>query len=405
MANIILTTMGTGGDVFPYITIGAALKARGHRVVLLTHSYYSDVARDAGVNFEAIDSLEESERMMRDGPLLNTPKSLLAFLDCHILPKIPIEIELIRKHYLPGETVLVARSGPGFAARMAAELMPMPLVSIFMTPADVLGLTLVEQLVNLSIGSRLNEFRRQLDLPVVERWEPWLRYQTGIGLWPDWYCSSDSTWKCEPRLAGFILSDDPAQGVVEDSLLQIMRSDRPVVLITGGTGVFGGSNFFEATIEAGRLAGCRVLVVSRHRELLPPRLPEDCFYFPRVPSLGAVMPHVSAICHHGGMGTIGQAIAAGIPQLISGAGGDRPDNAARLKAMGCAESVPPRQLTPERVAAALSYLMSSEAVRRCCQSLSARFRETSPVDLVCRVIEEAGRVGSQGSSRNANKAR
>jgi len=40
MANVVMTTHWTGGDVYPFIRIGSALNQRyGHKVTLVTHSY------------------------------------------------------------------------------------------------------------------------------------------------------------------------------------------------------------------------------------------------------------------------------------------------------------------------------------------------------------------------------
>src|SRR5262245_1641012 len=360
MANIILTTMGTGGDVFPFITIGAALKAREHRVTLLTHSYFSEEAHKAGLNFAALDTPEESAQMMLDGPLLNSPRGLLSFLDRYILPKIMIECELIRGHYSIGDTILVTRSGPGFAARIVSEQLRAPLVAVFMAPAHVLGWQLFEQLVGSMIGPRLNDLRRQLGLQEVKEWEPWLRYQTSIGLWPDWFCPPSITWQFDIRWVGFVLSEPPHLGAVDDLHRQVLTDGNPTVLLTAGTGLFGGQDFFHIAVEACRLSGCRSFMISRHKELVPPLRQEGCLYFPSVPSLGALMPYMSAVCHHGGMGTLGQAVAAGIPQLIIAMGGDRPDNAVRLNKLGVAEFIGPQQRTPELVAAALSHLIGSE---------------------------------------------
>jgi rhamnosyltransferase subunit B len=389
MANIILTTMGTGGDVFPFITIGAALKARKHNVTLLTHSYFSEEAQKAGLNFAALDTPEESTQMMQEGPLLNTPRGLLSFLDRHILPKVLIECELIRERYSAGNTILVTRSGPGFAARIASELLRAPLVALFMAPAHILGWKIFEQLMSSMIGPRLNDLRQQVGLQAVKQWEPWLRYQTSIGLWPDWFCQSSTDWPSYIRLVGFVLSDDPHKGTIDDHHRRALTDGKPTVMLTAGTGFFGGQDFFHITAEACRLAGFRALLVSRHKEIVPPRLQEDCLYFPSVPSLGGLMPYVSAVCHHGGMGTLGQAVAAGIPQLIMAAGGDRPDNGGRLKKLGVAEFIGPKQRTPEVVADALRRLIGSGDVKQRCQYLAARFRESSPLETTCEVIERA----------------
>jgi hypothetical protein len=47
-----------------------------------------------------------------------------------------------------------------------------------------------------------------------------------------------------------------------------------------------------------------------------------------------VLPHCAAIVHHGGVGTLAQGLAAGVPQLVMPMGFDQPDNATRSSALG-----------------------------------------------------------------------
>ena len=53
--HTILATVGTDGDVFPHIGLGAALRARGHRVTLAAPETYR--ARAAALGLDPIDHL------------------------------------------------------------------------------------------------------------------------------------------------------------------------------------------------------------------------------------------------------------------------------------------------------------------------------------------------------------
>jgi UDP:flavonoid glycosyltransferase YjiC (YdhE family) len=57
--------------------------------------------------------------------------------------------------------------------------------------------------------------------------------------------------------------------------------------------------------------------------------------------LGQVLPRALALVSHGGIGTVSQALAAGIPQLVMPLGFDQFDNAARLERLGVAATLPP----------------------------------------------------------------
>ena len=52
--NVILASVGTDGDIFPYVGIGAALRDRGHDVTLLASEHYESLATSHGFAFHPI---------------------------------------------------------------------------------------------------------------------------------------------------------------------------------------------------------------------------------------------------------------------------------------------------------------------------------------------------------------
>ena len=52
--HITLATVGSRGDVQPYIALGASLKAAGHSVCIATHSSFEPVIRKYGLDFSAV---------------------------------------------------------------------------------------------------------------------------------------------------------------------------------------------------------------------------------------------------------------------------------------------------------------------------------------------------------------
>ena len=54
--HALLTSVGTDGDVFPYLGLGARLRSRGHRVTLVTNECYRAAALEHGFAFHALIS-------------------------------------------------------------------------------------------------------------------------------------------------------------------------------------------------------------------------------------------------------------------------------------------------------------------------------------------------------------
>jgi UDP:flavonoid glycosyltransferase YjiC (YdhE family) len=85
-------------------------------------------------------------------------------------------------------------------------------------------------------------------------------------------------------------------------------------------------------------------------------LPDGVAAFPYVP-FSAVMPRCAAIVHHGGIGTTGQALRSGRPAVIVPLAHDQFDNAARVRRLGAAESVPAHKVTLEKLVAKLRKVL------------------------------------------------
>jgi amino acid adenylation domain-containing protein len=92
---------------------------------------------------------------------------------------------------------------------------------------------------------------------------------------------------------------------------------------------------------------------------------------------------VAAIIHHGGIGTSIAALRAGVPQLVLGVGGDRPENAARLAELGVAAYLPRPRWTPDAMAEALRELLGSERVRAACRAVAPRVTDGRAAAAAC----------------------
>jgi UDP:flavonoid glycosyltransferase YjiC (YdhE family) len=94
------------------------------------------------------------------------------------------------------------------------------------------------------------------------------------------------------------------------------------------------------------------------------------------------------LVHHGGIGTLSQALAAGIPQLVVPFSHDQPDNADRIKRLGVGLSIHPRAYKTDRVAHTLKRLLSHEAGKEWCKEIARRFHEVDAAGNAVSVLEE-----------------
>lgn len=61
--KILISTVGSHGDVLPFIAIGREMKARGHDVVFYANPHFRDHVASIGTRFVPIGNVAEYERL------------------------------------------------------------------------------------------------------------------------------------------------------------------------------------------------------------------------------------------------------------------------------------------------------------------------------------------------------
>jgi rhamnosyltransferase subunit B len=383
MANVLLLTWGTGGDIRPMARIGSGLKARGHEVTLITSDAYADVARQAGLQFAGLESAEETRAFLQEVNRLESPIEFARHYRQRLLPRMPLEYAVIEQHYRPGDTILVSHIVKSATGHLSAEKLKIPFVLFYGAPINI-ELRFGRFAVTKSFIERNDSFsaeiRAALDLPYPWGGGPVCR----LGHWPAWFAPLGPEVPFAVTPIGFIFdhSNDPLPPAVQTFL----AAGPPPILITHGTSLPKDPAFFSASAAACQRLGERGLLVTSRAELVPDPLPEGVAHFPYVP-YGSLLPYLRAMIHHGGLGTVGAAMEAGIPQLLLPAGYDRRDNASNVKRLGVGDFVRPHQWRPEIIAQALAPLLSSPDVQLACRQLAAAMREGDPVATACDWIE------------------
>jgi rhamnosyltransferase subunit B len=105
----------------------------------------------------------------------------------------------------------------------------------------------------------------------------------------------------------------------------------------------------------------------------------------------SLLKHASVFIHHGGIGTLSQGFAAGVPQLIMAMAHDQPDNADRLERLGAGTGLSVKQFTTERVTRELRRLLEENSFREAAMNLAAQVANAPDVEDLMRWIESRSR--------------
>ena len=126
------------------------------------------------------------------------------------------------------------------------------------------------------------------------------------------------------------------------------------------------------------------MLVTNHPAQLPADLPHGIRAFSYLP-FSRILPRAAAIVYHGGIGTLAQAVRAGIPHLIVPNAHDQPDNGQRIERLGLGLSISQRRYRPARAARAITELLSSPEIRARCRDYASKIDNagvawTAPAD-------------------------
>ncbi len=127
------------------------------------------------------------------------------------------------------------------------------------------------------------------------------------------------------------------------------------------------------------------MLLTQFSEQVPSALPPNVRHFSYAP-FRKVLPSVAALVHHGGIGTMSQAIAAGIPQLVVPWTHDQPDNAVRIRRLGLGDFITPNKYTVASATECLKRLAAGNA-KRLCQERAAEVSHDRPIESICSMIE------------------
>ena len=428
--HVLLMPVGSAGDVYPFLGLGRALRERGHHVTMLTSGYFQGVAEREGMDFAELISTDDFLRLIGNPFLWHPIKGTKAVLECFDKPSLLDSCHKVTERYKPGETVALT-SCIGFGARLAHDVIGIPLVTLDLQPMVLWsgydsprlpgiprGRFVPRWLKNMvyACGERLvlerlicpqlNAARKELGLPPIRRLTSWWHSpQAILGLWPEWYGPRQPDWPAHLHLIGFPIWTEQANQALSADLESYLCAGEPPIVFTPGTANMFGHDFFRAAVKACQILGKRGLLLSKFDEHIPGELPESVRHV-RYAAFPKLLPRVSAIVHHGGIGTTSNALLAGIPQLVMPLSHDQPDNAHRLNRLGVGDWLLPRNFHGPAVAKKLRFLLSDSNVAAAVERWSQQMkmdgsRPATPFAEACHVVESVATIGHDNTGRMA----
>jgi len=178
------------------------------------------------------------------------------------------------------------------------------------------------------------------------------------------------SWPDNAVLVGPALAERPAD---LDFPRDWLDPGRKHVLISMGTLAAENSHgFYGRAVEAVRPLGDRVQAILTAPPETIPDAPDHVLVRTRVPVL-ELMPQLDAVVSHGGLNTVCESLAYGVPLVLAPIKGDQPINASQVEAAGAGLRVSFARVRPEVLRAAIVTVLEDPSVRASAAAVRASF--------------------------------
>ena len=416
MARILFATLGSLGDLHPYMAVALALQARGHAVTVATNRIHRARVEAAGLAWagmrpEAPDN-PPPDLMARamdpvDGPRFvfettiapavrdQVADLLAAALGMDLLMSTPLSLGLppvAERLGIPWASAVLQPMG-----MFSASDPPVPPQIAWAAALHGLGalagapLRWAAHRVTRQWGQPVRALRRQMGLqdradPLgVDQFSPLLN----LAMFSPVLAAPQPDWPAGTRQTGFALYDAAGpDDVVPPGIETFLQAGpAPIVFTLGSAAVHAARGFYVDSLAAARMVERRALLLTGpDRQGLPDPLPAWALAAPYAPYT-QVFPRACAIVHQGGAGTTGQALRAGRPMLVVPFAHDQPDNAARMRRAGVAAVLPIGRYTAPRAAGLLRGILADGRMAARADLLGRTVRAEDGVGAACDAIE------------------
>ena len=410
--HITILTIGTRGDIQPYIALGMGLHQAGYDVRLVTHAPFESMIRRYGLDFAPIASNMQAHFQSQEGRAFlasgSNPWRFLRGLQHQAKQQVAQTIKDCWTACQDSDVIIASLFSCVIGYHIATRLkrpfiqaytqpfhpttaFPNPLFPIPYRKSRLLNL-LTYWLGNLIVWSAIrpytNSALRQIDirpsslphleiirsqLPVLYAYSPsvlpkaksWGEWIDVVGYW----VLEQEEWTPPPALIDF-LAAGPA----------------PVYVGFGSMVDGDPKGTTEMVLAALKKTGQRGLLLTGWGGLSQMDLPDDVFVMQKAPH-DWLFPQMAAVVHHGGSGTTAAALRAGVPNIIIPFFFDQFLWGERVFELGVGPRPIPRQkLSVERLADAINQTVNNPTMEAKVSTLSQRLRAEKGVERAVEII-------------------
>lgn len=391
--RFVVMAAGSGGDVAPFAGIAKQLAGLGREAVLMAPSRYAGYVADSAVQFLPLGADDVFEDVFSGSDVWHPRKGLEASWR-YYGAAMRAAHERLRASFSPTDTALISSSF-AVGARLAEDIDGFQNTTVHLSPAVIFSGEAPPAWPDMTIPSSWPTWLKHAVTGAAERWatdpvigahvnpalvraglQPqrrlfsrWIHSPRRVRYaFPEWFAPAAADWPAHGSFAGFPLGpgqSDPIPAPIDDWL---KATQGPLVVMTAGTAVEHRPAWLGAALAAASSLGARVLLIEPTPRQAEATADPRVFSTPFAP-FPRVLPEASLLIHHGGIGTLAQALRSGTPQLIVPGAHDQFDNAARAARAGIARHASMRDMSKHALSILRGALLDGPLIKA---SLAAR---------------------------------
>lgn len=417
MKRITIIASGTRGDVQPAIALGKALQAGGYQVKLVASPNFRGwieahglTAAPAQVNVQAVMESEGGREWVERG---HNPLVQMRVMK-KLLDKFGWQLIMEGWEACQGADAIISSFTSDAFAVSIAEKLGVPHFSMSLQPTMIatrdgrclpnapfpnrvsrinewFGKLLIEPFSWQLYGVHTNRFRQEIGLPPQSNQENIAARRRMIVLhavsrhvlpfptdWPDnfhitgyWFLDEEPDWQPPAALTDFLAAGPP-----------------PVYI---GFGSMTNSNPAAITrliMEAVQQSGQRAVLLSGWAGMGQVELPPQILRLDSAPH-NWLFPRMAAVVHHGGAGTTGAGLRAGVPTVIIPHMVDQPYWGQRVQALEAGpKPVMRHKLTAVHLAHAIQQAVTNPAFKQNAAHLGEKIRQEDGLREAVNIIQK-----------------
>lgn len=407
MKRITILALGSRGDVQPYAALGRALKEVGYRVRLVSFQDFESLVREQGLDFHPVKADAQLLVAQAAGGGMNSGnplKTMRSIRESYGQLTDAYEAAFAADELRDSDAIINQLPGALYGRDLAEKLrIPHIIASVIpLAPTRSYPLALMTTQNLGGLGNRatygvgavmvwtlfrgsVNRFRQRLGLSNAPRFFPASTDPIVNGFSPrvvprppdwgsnvhvtGWWWLPEAEWTSPPALVDFLAAGEPPVFIGFGSMI----APDPVAMT-------------RLLVDALREAGKRGVISSGWANL-GGSLPDNVIAVDYVP-YSWLFPQMAAVVHHGGSGTTGSALRAGVPSMVVSFAADQPYWGERTHALGVGvKSIPASKLTVEALAASIRQMTTDTATQARAKALGAHLRKEDGLGAAVSIIQ------------------